>query len=168
MLIKLLAVLLGIVVSTSAFADGFRAEVGKSLRQGAMNASVSYEFMIGDVSMGDVSVGPELEYIDFGRQPHTDTRNRAVNLNVRGSIRDGFIEPFVKVGLTSTYFSDPYNDYDWDKGFKGWNVGVGLNVYTSKNFYIQAYVNNIRYVQCSQDGMNDYLYYSVGIGYNMN
>ena len=158
-LIKALALFL---IPASVFAEGFRTEVGISSRPGAMNASASYEF-----NLDGVNIGPEIEYIDFGEQPHTDTRNRAVNINLRGSKREWFIEPFMKIGLTSTYFSDPYNDFDWDKGFKGWNFGGGLNFYPKKNVYVQAYVNNIHYVQCSQDGTNDYLYYSFGIGFKL-
>jgi len=136
------SLLLLALLSTNALAD-IHGRIGLSSRQDAMDTAIGY--------------GPvEIEYIDFGEQPNTSTHNRAVNLNLFHKYK----MVWGKVGLTSTYFSDPYNNYDWDKSFKGWNAGVGAEY---KGWYAQ--LTNLHYQQCSQDKMNDYLYWSVGYSF---
>jgi opacity protein-like surface antigen len=153
--------LLAVLLSFPAFADGYMA-LGKSIRPGAMNAAVGYEFYRND----RVGLAADVEYIDFGRQPHTVTRNRVLNLDLLASYRllDN-VNVYAKAGVTSSMFSDPYNDYKHDKSFKGHNVGVGVQYMLNKSWGIQAFANNVYYQECSQDKMNHYLTSSLGIVY---
>jgi hypothetical protein len=141
-------------------ADGYMA-LGKSVRPGAMNAAVGYEVF----RHGNIGVAADLEYIDFGRQPNTETRNRVVNADVLVSYSFEKWNVYGKAGLTSSMFSEPYNDFEHDKSFKGNNVGVGVQYMLNKSWGIQAFANNVYYQECSQDKMNHYLTTSLGMVY---
>jgi len=154
-----LAYLLAVIPCIS-LADGY-VTLGKSIRPGAMNAAVGYEVF----RHGNIGVAADLEYIDFGRQPNTETRNRVVNADVLVSYSFEKWNVYGKAGLTSSMFSEPYNDFEHDKSFKGHNVGVGVQYMLNKSWGIQAFANNVYYQECSQDKMNHYLTTSLGMVY---
>ena len=154
-----LSYLLAIVPCVS-WADGYVA-LGKSVRPGAMNAAIGYEVF----RHGPIGVAADLEYIDFGRQPNTVTRNRVVNADVLVSYSFEKWNVYGKAGLTSSMFSEPYNDFEHDKSFKGHNVGAGVQYMLNKSWRIQAFANNVYYQECSQDKMNHYLTTSLGMVY---
>jgi hypothetical protein len=157
---KLLALLL--LLPTVVYADWYGA-IGKSIRPGAMNAAVGYEVFRKD----NVGVALDLEYIDFGRQPHTVTRNRVVNADVLVSYSMDRWNVYGKAGLTSSMFSEPYNNYEHDKSFKGHNMGVGIQYMITPSFGLQAFANNVYYQECSQNKMNHYLTTSLGVVYKL-
>jgi hypothetical protein len=149
------------LLPTAVMADPY-VTLGKSIRPGAMNAAVGYEFL----QVNNMSLAGEVEYIDFGRQPHTVTRNRVLNLDIVGRAElTEKIAVFAKAGVTSSMFSTPYNDYEHDKSFKGHNVGVGIQYMVTPAFGVQAFANNVYYQECSQNKMNHYLTTSLGVVY---
>ncbi len=151
-------------VQASDLNTGPYGALGISWRQGAVNVATGYNAL----SNGHTAVATELEYIDLGEQPHTVTRNKLLNLDVvfRTKLTDKLIG-LAKIGVTSSYFSEPYNDYKHDKSFKGHNIGLGLEYPITKNLFIQGFVNSIVYQECSQDKMNEYLATSIGLKYNL-
>jgi len=114
---------------------------------------------------GNIGVSADLEYIDFGRQPNTETRNRVVNADVLVSYSFEKWNVYGKAGLTSSMFSEPYNDFEHDKSFKGHNIVAGVQYMLNKSWGIQAFANNVYYQECSQDKMNHYLTSSLGMVY---
>ena len=126
-----------------------------------MNAAVGYEFY----RSSNVGLAADLEYIDFGRQPNTETRNRVVNADLMVSYSMDKWNVYSKFGVTSSMFSEPYNNYDHDKSFKGHNIGVGIQYMVTPSFGLQAATNNVYYQECSQDKMNHYLTTSLGMVY---
>jgi len=161
----LFALLLTIsTAQASELSTGHYGVVGVSWRQGAVNAAVGYNAF----SNEHTAVAAELEYIDLGEQPHTVTRNKLVNLDlvIRAKLTDKLIG-LAKIGVTSSYFSEPYNDYKHDKDFKGHNIGLGLEYPITKNLFVQGFVSSIVYQECSQDKMNEYLATSIGLRYSL-
>jgi len=156
-----------LTISTAQAGDlstGPYGALGASWRQGAVNAAIGYNA----ISNEHTAVAAELEYIDLGEQPHTVTRNKLVNFGVvfRTKLTDKLIG-LAKLGVTSSYFSEPYNDYKHDKSFKGHNISLGLEYPITKNLFVQGFVSSIVYQECSQDKMNEYLATSIGLRYSL-
>ena len=148
--------LIPFLLVSPVYADNY-VSIGKHYRPGGMDLALG--------RVHDNGLGYEISYADFGRQPDTETRNRALNLNLVGKYELQNVRLYAKAGLTSTVFSSPYNDFDWDKGFKGYNYSAGVE-YKLDKVFLSANIANYHYVQCSQDGRHHYLYSSLGIGYN--
>jgi opacity protein-like surface antigen len=151
------------VLSSTACAGEINLSVGTHDRPGGADAAIEYSV---PAFINGLSVGGELAVVDFGEQPHTATRNRAINIGaVARYALSKRVSVLAKAGMTSTALSSPYRPHDWNKGFAGSNAGVGLEYRVTESMAVRALVQNHRYVQCSQNGMNDYLYYSLGLKY---
>ena len=114
------------------------------------------------------NVGMQAEFIDEGKQPGgIKNVNRVVNLDGVIQYSVGDFSPFIKAGVTTSYFSHngSGNGYSNRTGFTGGNVGAGVAYRISKHWSANAQLVGMSYQQSDRPGYETFEYVGVGVKY---
>lgn len=151
----LAAALLGVCLAAFPGVRGAAAwelGVGRSSRPGNLDLSLRERWW-------------QLEYIDEGRQPDgIPNRNRVLNLDGVLATR-GRLSGFVEAGLSSSRLSrnGSGNGYRASGPMLGVNAGAGVQWRFAPGWRVRLQTVWMRYPQCSEPGMENFVYTSVSL-----